>query len=97
VALILSAGIKSLRIKMSDSADQTYEELSETIATLRADKGKLENKVLDLEAKHRDLISELSLARSNYLQLVNDSLKTMADTNRVIVKLVDKIDGGSTW
>lgn len=82
---------------MSDSADQTYEELSETIATLRADKGKLENKVLDLEAKHRDLISELSLARSNYLQLVNDSLKTMADTNRVIVKLVDKIDGGSTW
>ncbi len=82
---------------MSDSADQTYEELSETIATLRADKGKLENRVLDLEAKHRDLVSELSVARSNYLQLVNDSLKTMADTNRVIVKLVDKMDGGSSW
>ena len=82
---------------MNDSADQTYEELSETIATLRTDKGKLENRVLDLEAKHRDLISELSVARSNYLQLVNDSLKTMADTNRVIIKLVDKIDGGSTW
>ena len=82
---------------MSDSADQTYEELNETIATLRADKGKLENRVLDLEAKQRNLISELSVARSNYLQLVNDSLKTMADTNRVIVKLVDKIDGGSSW
>jgi DNA-binding TFAR19-related protein (PDSD5 family) len=84
-------------MKMSDSADQTYEELNETIATLRADKGKLENRVLDLEAKQRNLISELSVARSNYLQLVNDSLKTMADTNRVIVKLVDKIDGGSSW
>jgi len=90
--------MKFLRImKMSDSADQTYEELNETIATLRADKGKLENRVLDLEAKQRNLISELSVARSNYLQLVNDSLKTMADTNRVIVKLVDKIDGGSSW
>jgi phage shock protein A len=97
VASILSVGIKYLRIMMNDSADQTYEELSETIATLRTDKGKLENRVLDLEAKHRDLISELSVARSNYLQLVNDSLKTMADTNRVIIKLVDKIDGGSTW
>lgn len=82
---------------MSDSADQTYEELSETIATLRTDKGKLENKVLDLEAKHRDLISELSAVRLNYQQLVNDTLKTVAESNRAIVKLVDKMDGGSTW
>jgi len=82
---------------MSDSADQTYEELSETIATLRADKGKLENRVLDLEAKHRDLISEISAVRLNYQQLVNDTLKTVAESNRAIVKLVDKIDGGSPW
>jgi phage shock protein A len=82
---------------MIDSADQTYEELHETIATLRADKGKLENKVLDLEAKHRDLISEISAVRLNYQQLVNDTLKTVAESNRAIVKLVDKIDSSSPW
>ena len=82
---------------MSDTADQTYEELHETIATLRADKGKLENKVIDLEAKHRDLISELSAVRLNYQQLVNDTLNTVAESNRAIVKLVDKMDGGSAW
>lgn len=82
---------------MNDTADKTYEELYETIATLRADKGKLENKVLDLEAKHRDLISELSAVRLNYQQLVNDTLKTVAESNRAIVKLVDKMDGGSPW
>ena len=82
---------------MSDPADQTYEELNEAIATLRTDKGKLENKVLDLEAKHRDLISELSAVRLNYQQLVNDTLKTVAESNRAIVKLVDKMDGGSAW
>lgn len=82
---------------MNDTADKTYEELYENIATLRADKGKLENKVLDLEAKHRDLISELSAVRLNYQQLVNDTLKTVAESNRAIVKLVDKMDGGSPW
>ena len=82
---------------MSDSADQTYEELSETIATLRTDKGKLENRVLDLEAKHRDLISEISAVRLNYQQLVNDTLKTVAESNRAIVKLVDKIDSSNPW
>jgi phage shock protein A len=82
---------------MSDSADQTYEELSETIATLRTDKGKLENRVLDLEAKHRDLISELSAVRLNYQQLVNDTLKTVAESNRAIIKLVDKMDSSSPW
>jgi len=82
---------------MSDSADQTYEELHETIAVLRTDKGKLENKVLDLEAKHRDLISELSAVRLNYQQLVNDTLKTVAESNRAIVKLVDKMDSSSPW
>lgn len=82
---------------MIDSADQTYEELHETIAILRADKGKLENKVLDLEAKHRDLISEISAVRLNYQQLVNDTLKTVAESNRAIVKLVDKIDSSSPW
>lgn len=82
---------------MSDPADQTYEELNQAIATLRTDKGKLENKVLDLEAKHRDLISELSAVRLNYQQLVNDTLKTVAESNRAIVKLVDKMDGGSAW
>jgi len=82
---------------MSDTADQTYEELNETIAMLRTDKGKLENKVIDLEAKHRDLISELSAVRLNYQQLVNDTLNTVAESNRAIVKLVDKMDGGSTW
>lgn len=82
---------------MSDPADQTYEELNQAIATLRTDKGKLENKVLDLEAKHRDLISELSAVRLNYQQLVNDTLKTVAESNRAIIKLVDKMDGGSAW
>lgn len=82
---------------MNDTADKTYEELHETIASLRTEKGKLENKVLDLEAKHRDLISELSAVRLNYQQLVNDTLKTVAESNRAIVKLVDKIDGGSPW
>jgi predicted nucleic acid-binding Zn-ribbon protein len=82
---------------MSDQADKTYEELYETIATLRTEKGKLENKVLDLEAKHRDLISEISAVRLNYQQLVNDTLKTVAESNRAIVKLVDKMDGGSPW
>jgi phage shock protein A len=97
VASILSVGTKYLRIMMNDSADQTYEELSETIATLRTDKGKLENRVLDLEAKHRDLISELSAVRLNYQQLVNDTLKTVAESNRAIVKLVDKMDSSSPW
>ena len=82
---------------MNDTADKTYEELHETIASLRTEKGKLENKVLDLEARHRDLISELSAIRLNYQQLVNDTLKTVAESNRAIVKLVDKIDGGSPW
>ena len=71
--------------------------MHETIAILRADKGKLENKVLDLEAKHRDLISEISAVRLNYQQLVNDTLKTVAESNRAIVKLVDKIDSSSPW
>lgn len=82
---------------MSDPADQTYEELNEAIATLRTDKGKLENKVLDLEAKHRDLISELSVSKQNYRQLIEDSLKAVNQSNQTIAKLVDKIDGGSTW
>jgi len=82
---------------MSDSADQTYEQLHSSIASLRAEKGKLENKVIDLEAQLRDYISELDNSQLRYQQLVKESLRVVTESNRTMSKLVDKMDGGSSW
>ena len=81
----------------SDAADVNYEELNKEIANLRQQRGFVENRVIDLERQLRDVRANLEGSELKYQQLLKDSFKIISENNGAIVRLIEKIDGGSSW
>lgn len=82
---------------MSESADPMYEELNKQIADLRKLIGERDSKIAELQTKLNGIGGELIDAQIRYKNLIQDSFNAINQSNKTIAKLVDKIDGGSSW
>lgn len=80
---------------MSGITDQMYEdmyqELNETIASLRADIGLLNHKLNEADREKQDLNNKIIDLNSQYMKLMRDSYDLLAINQRTIHNLANEV------